>query len=175
MLGTVILDLNTIRTLEPDHVRERVLRSLEMVGLRVQITAINVLEAVQTTDPVIRSRLLRVLAACAGDRVIAQLPHHLLRRVGAMLLRGDSFLTAEPSRLEWLLHEPERIEAKHIEFARQLLTDQRQRFLSVHRAARREVRARLKGWGGDQWGDIVAFLEDFWTRIDPAGTFMARW
>lgn len=162
-----------LKVLEDPDARERVRASLRAAHLALWPTALSVIEVVSTENPRVRSRLLSTMATIADGSPLLPLVNDLLRQVAQGLLNGHAEVELEPSELEWMIYEPERITDDHVRLAGEWLEQLQAPWDTAHSKARAEMRARIKKLGpGDPWGSIPAFLESQWSRVEQLDSFI---
>lgn len=93
-----------------------------------------------------------------------------------MISRGEETFEHEPSNLEWMLYEPDRITDDHVRTAATFLNTQQTDFDARHNRARKHVRDLLKVKQlGDPWGSSVRFLEEQWTTRSHLDTYIEHY
>ena len=173
-LGAVILDTNVVKYLEDEGTRERVVQSLAVADLRIWPSALNALEVVRHENPRARGRLLNSLRELTQQQYLLPMPLSLLKASGEALLARKMGFTTGPSHLEWLVHEPERIEERHVREAGRILDDSQRTWDEAHRAGRNAVRALLKLKGvRDPWGSAAEFLDRQWMTREHLDSYIA--
>lgn len=173
LASVIVFDTNSLKYLESLKDWTRVANGLRAARLEVRLSAVNVLEIVKTENARVRSRLLGTVATVLGGSHILPEPSTLLRLTAESLMEGKSGFFAPPSGLEWLVREPERIEAKHIEDARRTIAANDAVWEEAHREARKQLRRRVRAeHGHDPWGSVEAFLDQQWSRVDQLDTLM---
>lgn len=160
----LILDNNTIRKLEHDVARTRLLANLKATGREFWPSAMNVLEALKERDPRERAEHLRTLHTLAGDSYVLSMPTDALKEIAQSYASDNDTVTWAEPRLTALMRRPEHVTAEQVSAVRTHFRERERDFDSVQERAGRDIIPLLKAKGGrDRWPDLGAFLDEVWS------------
>lgn len=171
--GLLLLDTNALRHFESPEQRRTLMVNARAAAWEVRMTAVNALEVAQTGNPHVRERLRSTLCALAQGTEILAWPHTFLNRSArAVAAAADRILVGE-QQWERLCHGP--ISADLSGRAETFLSEQVDRFESLHSDARSEIQRFLKKHDlRFEWGSVQEFLNGMWMRPQHIDTYIEK-
>jgi hypothetical protein len=139
----LLIDNNCLNVLQSGRAKERLRANLRATGREFWPTGMNALEAVQSSDPAKRVRLLRTLSDLAGDNLAFPLPEHAVQRVAESIAHGSPMIEWVDHKLTGLFRYPEGSTEDEIQAVREYLMQQEVGFDEVHSKGRETITPEL--------------------------------
>ena len=148
-----------------------------MTGREYWPTAVNVLEAAQTSDPGLRARLLNTIHELAEDNHALTLPGEALRRIAQAIAAEDRDVDWSEPGVTKLFRNPASITDLEIQAIRAAIAAEEENFNAVHEEARIKLKPHIKDAGGmKRWRTPASYIEEFWTSQENIGPYIqALW
>jgi hypothetical protein len=169
--GIAILDNNCLDVLADPESLRRFRGNLRAADWHVQLSEVNLLESVATSNAARQRHLVDTIREVAGGTFLLRWPFSILKELGEAIAAGKPNLIVEPMDAAAYLHGREeslKATSEVADFNRKVETA----FNKLHERNRPHLRRRMRERGiTDTFGSARAFLEDAWHEMDMRTVF----